>query len=52
MPSKKPTKKAAPKKAAAKKPAAKKSAAKKVDTKKDPAPTSLSIPGYGRRAAK
>ena len=47
MPSKKSTKKAAPKKAAAKKPAA-----KKVDTKKDPAPTSLSIPGYGRRAAK
>lgn len=46
MSDKKPTKKAA------KKPAAKKAPAKKADVEKDKAPTSLAIPGYGRRAAK
>lgn len=45
MPSKKPTKKAAPKKAAPKK------AAKKPTVKKDGAPMSIGIPGYGRSAA-
>jgi len=49
MPSKKPTKKAAPKKAAIK--AAPKKAAKKPAVKKDKAPTSIGIPGYGRSAA-
>lgn len=55
MPSKKLAKKATPKKAAIKaapKKAVKKPAAKKASTKKDGAPTSLTIPGYGRRAAK